>query len=32
MSVADRLAALTTEQRALFEALRQKQQKAARVL
>ncbi|HSU82338.1 MAG TPA: condensation domain-containing protein, partial [Thermoanaerobaculia bacterium] len=32
MSVADRLAALGPEQRALFEALRQKQQKAARVL
>ncbi|HEX3554405.1 MAG TPA: amino acid adenylation domain-containing protein [Thermoanaerobaculia bacterium] len=32
MSVADRLASLTPEQRALFEALRQKQQKAARIL
>jgi amino acid adenylation domain-containing protein/non-ribosomal peptide synthase protein (TIGR01720 family) len=30
MSVADRLAALAPEQRALFEALRQKQQKAGR--
>jgi amino acid adenylation domain-containing protein/non-ribosomal peptide synthase protein (TIGR01720 family) len=30
--LADRLASLTPEQRALFEALRQKQQKAARVL
>ncbi len=32
MSVTDRLASLTPEQRALFEALRRKQQKAARVL
>ena len=32
MSVADRLASLTPEQKALFQALRQKQQQAARVL
>src|SRR3954470_8361345 len=32
MSVADRLAALTPEQRALFEKLRDQQQKARRVL
>ncbi len=32
MSVADRLASLRPEQRALFEALREKQQKAARIL
>ncbi|HSU81365.1 MAG TPA: condensation domain-containing protein, partial [Thermoanaerobaculia bacterium] len=32
MSLTDRLSALGPEQRALFEALRQKQQKAARVL
>ena len=32
MSVAERLAVLTPEQRALFEVLRQKQQKAARIL
>jgi amino acid adenylation domain-containing protein/non-ribosomal peptide synthase protein (TIGR01720 family) len=32
MSVIDRLAALAPEQRALFEALRQKQQKAGRLL
>ncbi|MEO6191376.1 MAG: amino acid adenylation domain-containing protein [Thermoanaerobaculia bacterium] len=31
MSVADRLAALTPEQRALFEALREKQRRAARL-
>ena len=31
MSVADRLAALTSEQRALFEALREKQRRAARL-
>jgi amino acid adenylation domain-containing protein/non-ribosomal peptide synthase protein (TIGR01720 family) len=32
MSVVERLAALTLEQRALFQALREKQQKAARAL
>ena len=32
MSVTDRISALTPEQRALFEALRQKRQRAERVL
>jgi fengycin family lipopeptide synthetase B len=32
VSLTDRISSLTPEQRALFEALRQRQQKAARIL